>query len=311
MYRLNTSTKARTPQLPKTFKNSIPRVSTSTGVIHNTSVSKSQLRSTQMKDKVVQNNSQVMIKKKKVEAHHRISSISNKTKSVTACDDSLNVKTLNAKVGCVTCDKCVFNSNHDACVSKYINDVNARTKKPNVVPINCTNHPIHRRMWMQKAHDGKPQVVKENHLQDKTTPSSKGRLHLLHMDLCGPMRVESINGKKYIQVIVDDYSRYTWTHLLRSSNETPKVQIDFLKMIQRSLQAPVINVQTDKVRDGENLDKMKEKGDSCIFVEYATQSKGYRVYNKMTRIIVDSIHINFDELKEVMTSDDNTSGLVP
>ncbi|GJS16015.1 hypothetical protein Tco_0410487, partial [Tanacetum coccineum] len=44
---------------------------------------------------------------------------------------------------------------------------------------------------------------------------------------------------------------------------------------------------------------------------YATQSKGYRVYNKKTRIIVESIHINFDELKEVMTFDDNTSGLFP
>ncbi|GJV40562.1 retrovirus-related pol polyprotein from transposon TNT 1-94 [Tanacetum coccineum] len=64
------------------------------------------------------------------------------------------------------------------------------------------------------------------------------------------------------------------------------------------------------VRDGENLDKMKEKGDPCIFVGYANQSKGYRVYNKRTRIIVESIHVNFDKLKEVMTSDDNTSSLV-
>ncbi|GJV95190.1 retrovirus-related pol polyprotein from transposon TNT 1-94 [Tanacetum coccineum] len=63
------------------------------------------------------------------------------------------------------------------------------------------------------------------------------------------------------------------------------------------------------VRDGENLDKMKEKGDSCIFMGYSTQSKGYKVYNKRTRLIVDSIHINFDELKEVMTFEHNSSGL--
>ncbi|GKB55494.1 hypothetical protein Tco_0906247 [Tanacetum coccineum] len=36
---------------------------------------------------------------------------------------------------CATCGKCVFNLNHDACVYKFLNDVNARTKKPNVVPI--------------------------------------------------------------------------------------------------------------------------------------------------------------------------------
>nr|GEZ38839.1 integrase, catalytic region, zinc finger, CCHC-type, peptidase aspartic, catalytic [Tanacetum cinerariifolium] len=43
-------------------------------------------------------------------------------------------------------------------------------------------------------------------------------------------------------------------------------------------------------RDGENLDKMKEKKDLCILVGYSTQSKGYRVYNKRTRMIVESIH---------------------
>ncbi|GJS58092.1 putative ribonuclease H-like domain-containing protein [Tanacetum coccineum] len=51
------------------------------------------------------------------------------------------------------------------------------------------------------------------------------------------MRVASINGKKYILVIVDDYSRYTWTLFLRSKDETPEVLKDFLMMIQRNLQA--------------------------------------------------------------------------
>ncbi|GJX56814.1 retrovirus-related pol polyprotein from transposon TNT 1-94 [Tanacetum coccineum] len=61
-------------------------------------------------------------------------------------------------------------------------------------------------------------------------------------------------------------------------------------------------------RDGENLDKMKEKGDPCVMVGYSTQSKRYRVYNKRTRLIVDTIHIKFDEIKEMM-SDHNS--LVP
>ncbi|GJV52499.1 retrovirus-related pol polyprotein from transposon TNT 1-94 [Tanacetum coccineum] len=63
-------------------------------------------------------------------------------------------------------------------------------------------------------------------------------------------------------------------------------------------------------RDGENLDKMKEKGDSCVMVGYSTQSKGYRVYNKRTHLIVESIHIKFDEIKEMM-SDHNSSDLAP
>ncbi|GKE25917.1 retrovirus-related pol polyprotein from transposon TNT 1-94 [Tanacetum coccineum] len=50
----------------------------------------------------------------------------------------------------------------------------------------------------------------------KPVPNSKQRLHLLHMDLCGPKKITSINGKRYVLVIVDDYSRYTWVHFLRS-----------------------------------------------------------------------------------------------
>ncbi|GJV24822.1 retrovirus-related pol polyprotein from transposon TNT 1-94 [Tanacetum coccineum] len=250
--------------------------------------------------------------------------------------------------------------------------------------------------------------AKRKSFHTKTTPSSKRRLQLLHMDLCGPMRVESINGKKYVLVIVDDYSRYTWTHFLRSKDETPGVLIDFLTLVQRGLHAQVTTVRTDKgteflnktlhayfakegirhetstartpeqngvverrnrtlveaartmlsaakvllffwaeaiatacftqnrslviprhektpyhiinarkpsvkffhifgslcyiVRDGENLDKMKEKGDACIFVGYFTQSKAYRVFNKRTRMIVETIHVNFDELPQ-MASD--------
>ncbi|GKF85865.1 retrovirus-related pol polyprotein from transposon TNT 1-94, partial [Tanacetum coccineum] len=53
------------------------------------------------------------------------------------------------------------------------------------------------------------------------------------------------------------------------------------------------------VKDSENLDKMKEKGDACIFVGYSTQSKAYRVFNKRTRIIVETIHVNFDELPQI------------
>ncbi|GKD04858.1 putative ribonuclease H-like domain-containing protein [Tanacetum coccineum] len=56
------------------------------------------------------------------------------------------------------------------------------------------------------------------------------------------------------------------------------------------------------VKDSENLDKMKETGDACIFVGYSTLSRAYRVFNKRTRIIIETIHVNFDELPQ-MASD--------
>nr|GFA86552.1 hypothetical protein [Tanacetum cinerariifolium] len=207
--------------------------------------------------------------------------------------------------------------------------------------------------------------AKRKSFHTKLTLSSKRRLQLLQMDLCGPIRVASINGKRCVLVIVDDYSRYTWTHFLRSKDETPEVLIDFLRLVQRGLQAQVRVVRTDKGTEflnqtlhayfaaegilhqtsvartpeqndvverqnrtlvdaartmlsatkvplffwaesiatacftqnhGENLDKKKEKGDECIFVGYSTQSRAYRVFNKRTRVIMETIHVNSDEL---------------
>nr|GFA91476.1 retrovirus-related Pol polyprotein from transposon TNT 1-94 [Tanacetum cinerariifolium] len=126
-----------------------------------------------------------------------------------------------------------------------------------------------------------------------------------------------------------------------SKDETPKVLKDFLKMIQRNLQAQVITVRTDRGKEFLNKtlhayfkeegierqtstprtpeqngiskdETVKEKWDPCILVGYSTQSKGYCVYNKRTRLIVESIHIKFDEIKEMseMSVANNTSGLV-
>ncbi|GKB34282.1 retrovirus-related pol polyprotein from transposon TNT 1-94, partial [Tanacetum coccineum] len=66
----------------------------------------------------------------------------------------------------------------------------------------------------------------------KSEDTNQEKLYLLHIDLCGPMRVATVNGKKYILVIVDDYSRFTWVMCLRSKDEAPDFIIKILKMIQ-------------------------------------------------------------------------------
>ncbi|GKA75445.1 retrovirus-related pol polyprotein from transposon TNT 1-94 [Tanacetum coccineum] len=63
----------------------------------------------------------------------------------------------------------------------------------------------------------------------KTENTNLEVLNTIHMDLCGLMRVQTINGKKYILVIVDDYSRFTWVKFLRSKDETPEFIIKILK----------------------------------------------------------------------------------
>ncbi|GJV74004.1 integrase, catalytic region, zinc finger, CCHC-type containing protein [Tanacetum coccineum] len=71
----------------------------------------------------------------------------------------------------------------------------------------------------------------------KSEDTNQEKLYLLHMDLCGPMRVASINGKKYILIIVDDYSRFTWVKCLRSKDEASDFIIKFRKMIQLTVMA--------------------------------------------------------------------------
>ncbi|GJX95627.1 retrovirus-related pol polyprotein from transposon TNT 1-94 [Tanacetum coccineum] len=79
----------------------------------------------------------------------------------------------------------------------------------------------------------------------KAEDTNQEKLYLLHMDLCGPMHVASINGKRYILVIVDDYSRFTWVRFLRTKDEAPEAIIRCIKNIQVHLNATVRNVRTD------------------------------------------------------------------
>nr|GEV97247.1 retrotransposon protein, putative, Ty1-copia subclass [Tanacetum cinerariifolium] len=160
----------------------------------------------------------------------------------------------------------------------------------------------------------------------KPVPNSRQRLHLLHMDLCGPMRIASINGKQYVLVIVDDYSRYTWVHFLRSKDEAPAVIKTFLKRITVLLQSPVIIIRTDNstefknqvlkeyfdtigishqmssVRtpqqnnDRENIGKLSAKGDIGFFIGYSADSCAYRIYNQRTKKIMETMNVSFDEL---------------
>nr|GEV24775.1 hypothetical protein [Tanacetum cinerariifolium] len=81
--------------------------------------------------------------------------------------------------------------------------------------------------------------------QPKAKDTNQEKLYLLHMDLCGPMRMTSINGKRYILVIVDDYSRFTWVRFLRTKDEAPEAIIKCIKNIQVRLNATVFHVATE------------------------------------------------------------------
>nr|GEX34968.1 retrotransposon-related protein [Tanacetum cinerariifolium] len=86
----------------------------------------------------------------------------------------------------------------------------------------------------------------------KLVPSDHSKLELLHMDLCGPMRVASINGKKYIFVIVDDYSRYTWVYFLYSKYETLETIKKSIAQAQLNYKAKVYKIHTDNGTEFKN-----------------------------------------------------------
>nr|GEY47818.1 hypothetical protein [Tanacetum cinerariifolium] len=108
-------------------------------------------------------------------------------------------------------------------------------------------------------------IVKRSSFKLKAVPSLKRRLTLLHMDLCGPMRVASINGKKYILVIVDDYSRYTWTLFLCSKDETPEVGTEFLnKTLNAFFKEEGIEHQNSAARTPEQNGVVKRQNHTLV-----------------------------------------------
>nr|GFB58388.1 hypothetical protein [Tanacetum cinerariifolium] len=163
----------------------------------------------------------------------------------------------------------------------------------------------------------------------KSEDTNQEKLYLLHMDLCGPMCIESVNGKKYILVIVDDYSRFNWVKFLRSKDETLNFTIKFLKMIQNGVverrnrilieaartmliyaQAPLFlwaeAVATACFTQNRSIIRLRH-GKTPIFIGYAPTKKAFRIYNRRTRRIVETIHVDFDELT-AMASEHRSSG---
>nr|GEZ05227.1 Gag-Pol polyprotein [Tanacetum cinerariifolium] len=156
--------------------------------------------------------------------------------------------------------------------------------------------------------------TKKSH-KPKSEDTNQGKLYLLHMDVYGPMRVESVNGKKYILVIVDDYCRFTWVKFLRSKDEALDFIIKFLKMIQVRLKVQSVNGVIERcnrtlieaARTIDNLGKLQPKADIGIFIGYAPIKKAFQIYNRRTRRIVETIHVDFDELT-AMASEQSSSG---
>ncbi|GJW17110.1 retrovirus-related pol polyprotein from transposon TNT 1-94 [Tanacetum coccineum] len=154
----------------------------------------------------------------------------------------------------------------------------------------------------------------------KTENTNLEVLNIIHIDLCGPMRVQTINRKKYILVIVDDYSRTSQQNGIvdrrnRTLVEAARTMLIFSKALM-FLWAEVVataffGALCYPTNDSEDLRKLQPTTDIGIFVGYAPSRKGYRIYNKRTRRIMETIHVQFDELSEPMAHVQLSTGPVP
>nr|GEX13702.1 hypothetical protein [Tanacetum cinerariifolium] len=122
--------------------------------------------------------------------------------------------------------------------------------------------------------------IHRKHYKSKTAFDSNKPLYILHMDLCGPMRVQSINGKRYVLVIVDDYSRYTWVFFLHSKDEAFEVIISFIKKTQVNLQLQVQRVRTDHGTKIKNKTLAKFFDENCLIIHKRFDKTPYELINK-------------------------------
>ncbi|GJW79526.1 retrovirus-related pol polyprotein from transposon TNT 1-94 [Tanacetum coccineum] len=180
----------------------------------------------------------------------------------------------NSKPNYATCKKSMFDVVHDMCLLDFVENVNSRAKstkkhkkqniwKPTghvftevrvnskIVESKNANHSEPNHTWGSNATNipSSSSFVMTVRFRNDHIARIMGygdyQLGNVTISRCGPMRVASINGKRCILVIVDDYSRFTWVRFLRTKDEASEAIIKCIKNIQVRLNATVRNVQTD------------------------------------------------------------------
>ena len=93
--------------------------------------------------------------------------------------------------------------------------------------------------------------TKAKHPSTQTSATSR-LLELLHLDLMDPTRTESLGGKRYIMVVVDDFTRYTWVILLRSKSNAPKHIEVLCTRLNNEKSLKIDQIQSDHGKEFEN-----------------------------------------------------------
>ncbi|GJU54545.1 integrase, catalytic region, zinc finger, CCHC-type containing protein [Tanacetum coccineum] len=152
---------------------------------------------------------------------------------------------------------------------------------------------------------------KKSSHQLKLVPSTHSKLELLHMDLCRPIRVETINGKKYILVIVDDHSRFTWVYFIRSKDETPEIIKKFIAQVQLNYNAIVHKIRTDNDTELKNATLKAHYEKLGIMQQFSiARMPQQNVHNHEDSPSTSSIIVEKHEAPPIVTTSDEQNSLI-
>ncbi|GJQ99074.1 integrase, catalytic region, zinc finger, CCHC-type containing protein [Tanacetum coccineum] len=157
--------------------------------------------------------------------------------------------------------KDVFMLSHKKCAARYALSKDSRVKGTLFTTPGCSKHMTGNlqllRNFIEKF-TGTVRFVceqgKSNKLLTSTKTGSKHRIQtkITSYGYVWANEVESINDKKYILVIVDDYSWYTWVYFLRTKDEAPDMIINFINQVQQNLMAQILKIQIDNGTEFKN-----------------------------------------------------------
>nr|GEU71764.1 hypothetical protein [Tanacetum cinerariifolium] len=167
---------------------------------------------------------------------------------------------------------------------------------------------------------------KKSSHQPKAKDTNQEKLYLLHMDLCGPMRMAIINGKRHFvnfMKMLASRIKHLLPALLSSTTLSKACYTQNHSLIRLRYSKTPYELMQDKksdlsffhvfrslcypTNDNDDLGKLDAKVDIGIFIGYAPVKKAFRIYNKRTRKIIETIHMTFKELIE-MASEQLGSG---
>ncbi|KAG8478423.1 hypothetical protein CXB51_028191 [Gossypium anomalum] len=78
-----------------------------------------------------------------------------------------------------------------------------------------------------------------------TTWRASSKLELVHTDVCGPMRTESLSGNRYFILFIDDYTRYCWVYFLKHKSKVVQVFMKFKAAMETETGCKIKTIRSD------------------------------------------------------------------